>query len=40
VLFEDSAHMPYLEEPGRYLKIVGDFLERVEARRSAGLENA
>jgi pimeloyl-ACP methyl ester carboxylesterase len=30
VIFEDSAHMPYLEEPERYLQVVGDFLERVE----------
>jgi L-proline amide hydrolase len=33
VIFEKSAHMPYLEEPERYLETVGDFLERVEARR-------
>jgi pimeloyl-ACP methyl ester carboxylesterase len=33
VLFEVSAHMPYLEEPERYLEVVGAFLERVEARR-------
>lgn len=37
VLFEDSAHMPYLEEPERYLQVVGAFLERVEARPEAGL---
>lgn len=30
VLFEESAHMPYLEEPERYLATVGAFLERVE----------
>ena len=30
VLFEESAHMPYLEEPERYLEIVGGFLDRVE----------
>lgn len=30
VIFEDSAHMAYLEEPERYLQVVGDFLERVE----------
>jgi pimeloyl-ACP methyl ester carboxylesterase len=30
VLFEESAHMPYLEEPERYLEVVGGFLERVE----------
>jgi pimeloyl-ACP methyl ester carboxylesterase len=39
VIFEDSAHMPYLEEPERYLRVVGDFLLRVEARRLAGLES-
>jgi pimeloyl-ACP methyl ester carboxylesterase len=33
VVFEDSAHMPYLEEPERYLAVVGAFLEKVEARR-------
>ena len=32
VLFENSAHMPYLEEPARYLEVVGEFLDRVEAR--------
>jgi proline-specific peptidase len=40
VLFEDSAHMPYLEETERYLQVVAEFLERVEARRAAGLESA
>ena len=30
VLFENSAHMAYLEEPRRYLEVVGDFLRRVE----------
>jgi L-proline amide hydrolase len=30
VIFEDSAHMPYLEEPERYLDVVGEFLERVD----------
>jgi len=30
VLFEESAHMPYLEEPERYLEQVGAFLDRVE----------
>jgi proline-specific peptidase len=35
VLFEDSAHMPYLEEPQRYLDVVGGFLERVEAQTNA-----
>jgi proline-specific peptidase len=30
VLFEESAHMPYVEEPERYLEVVGGFLDRVE----------
>jgi pimeloyl-ACP methyl ester carboxylesterase len=37
--FEESAHMPYLEEPDLYLEVVGDFLERVEAHRGAGLDS-
>jgi proline-specific peptidase len=36
VLFEESAHMPYLEEPERYLEVVGAFLDRVESARPAG----
>lgn len=32
VLFEDSSHMAYLEEPERYLEVVGAFLRRVEAQ--------
>jgi len=40
VLFEHSAHMPYLEEPERYLQVVGEFLERVEARPEPGLEGS
>lgn len=31
VLFEQSSHTPYLEEPERYLATVASFLERVEA---------
>ncbi len=30
MLFEESAHMPYLEEPERYLAVAGGFLDRVE----------
>ena len=30
IVFEDSAHMPYLEETERYLEVVGAFLDRVE----------
>ena len=41
-LFENCSHMTYLEDPERYLEVVGGFLERVEvegreARASAGL---
>jgi L-proline amide hydrolase len=31
VLFEESSHMPHLEEPERFLAVVSAFLERVEA---------
>jgi L-proline amide hydrolase len=31
VLFEDSSHMPHLEEPERFLSVVEAFLERVES---------
>jgi L-proline amide hydrolase len=31
VLFEDSSHMPHLEEPERFLSVVSAFLGRVEA---------
>jgi L-proline amide hydrolase len=30
VIFEESAHMPYLEEPEPYLEVLSAFLERVE----------
>jgi pimeloyl-ACP methyl ester carboxylesterase len=30
VLFEESAHMAYLEEPKRYLEVAGSFLDHVE----------
>jgi len=32
VIFENSSHMPHLEEPERYLKVLTDFLSRVEAQ--------
>jgi L-proline amide hydrolase len=35
VIFEESAHVPYLEEPQRYLEVVGRFLERAEAQTNA-----
>lgn len=34
VLFENSSHMPHLEETGRFLEVAADFLSRVEARTS------
>jgi hypothetical protein len=30
VVFEESSHMPHLEEPERFLDVVGAFLRRVE----------
>ena len=35
VIFEHSAHMPHLEEPELYLRVVGDFLAEVEGRAPA-----
>jgi proline-specific peptidase len=32
VIFENSSHMPHLEEPERYFKVLTDFLSRVEAQ--------
>jgi L-proline amide hydrolase len=32
VVFEDSSHMQFVEEPDRYLEVLDDFLTRVEAR--------
>jgi len=31
VLFDDSSHMPHIEEPVRFLAVVEEFLERSEA---------
>ncbi|MFN8483177.1 MAG: proline iminopeptidase-family hydrolase [Anaerolineae bacterium] len=36
VLFEDSSHMPHVEETERCLTVVGDFLRRVEVRMAGG----
>lgn len=33
VIFENSAHVPHIEETERYLQILGDFLDRVELNR-------
>jgi proline-specific peptidase len=30
ILFENSAHMPHLEETERYLRVLTSFLDRVE----------
>ena len=35
VVFEDSSHMQFAEEPDRYLEVLDDFLTRVEAAASA-----
>jgi proline-specific peptidase len=34
VLFEESSHMPHVEEPDRYLAVLEDFLARIEARHA------
>ena len=34
VLFEHSAHMPHVEESDRFLRVLADFLDRVEARHT------
>ena len=31
-IFEESSHMPHVEEPERFLSVVGDFLGRAETR--------
>lgn len=30
VLFEQSSHMPFVEEPDTYIQVLGDFLTRIE----------
>jgi L-proline amide hydrolase len=32
VMFEDSSHMPHVEEPERFLEVVGSWLRRIEER--------
>ena len=32
VLFEESSHTPHLEEPQRFMSVLGEFLDRVERR--------
>jgi proline-specific peptidase len=36
VLFEDSSHTAYLEEPDHFLQVVRGFFDRVERERPAG----
>jgi proline-specific peptidase len=36
VLFEESAHMAFAEEPACYMQVLGDFLSRIE---SVGIES-
>lgn len=31
VIFENSSHMPHVEETGHYMQVLGDFLDRVES---------
>ena len=33
VVFENSAHLAHAEEPERYLQVLTDFMDRVEARK-------
>lgn len=35
VIFENSAHLPHLEEPARFIRVVNDFLERAEKNKAA-----
>jgi len=35
VVLEDSAHLTFIEEPGRYHDVLSSFLEDVEARPSS-----
>ena len=32
VIFENSSHMPHLEETERYIEVLTDFMERVESK--------
>lgn len=39
VLFENSSHMPHLEETERFMSVVDDFLSRVEASLSMSIDS-
>ena len=32
MIFEESSHLCHAEEPARFLAVVTDFLDRIEAR--------
>ena len=32
VIFDNSSHMPHLEETERYMEVLTDFLDRVEEK--------
>ncbi len=34
VIFENSSHMPHLEETERYMQVLNDFLSHVEASKT------
>ena len=36
VVFEHSSHVPHLEEPGRYLQVLRDFMDRAEQAPALG----
>jgi pimeloyl-ACP methyl ester carboxylesterase len=35
ILFENSSHMPHLEETERFLQVLDEFLSRVECDRNS-----
>jgi L-proline amide hydrolase len=32
-VFEESSHLPHVEEEQRYLQVVGDFLDTCDSRQ-------
>lgn len=36
VIFEESSHMAHAEEPERYMRVLDEFLSRVEAQEASG----
>ncbi len=39
VLFDESSHMPHVEEQERYLDVLDDFLNRIEERVKHGQQS-